>query len=55
VRAFSGTRSATLFQNRREPRWAVILTNLQDDPTLADELEQSFKVDLKQPPLDEAD
>ncbi len=37
------------FSNRREPRWAVILTNLEDDPGLEDDLRNAFAVDLKQP------
>lgn len=37
------------FQNRREPRWAVILTNLEDDPDLEDDLKGAFAVDLKSP------
>lgn len=37
------------FQNRREPRWAIILTNLDDDPDMEADLQQAFSVDLKQP------
>jgi PBSX family phage portal protein len=37
------------FNNRREPRWAVILTNLEDDPELEEALKQAFRVDLKSP------
>lgn len=37
------------FDNRREPRWAIILTNLDDDPMLEDDLRDAFRVDLKQP------
>lgn len=38
-----------LFQNRREPRWAIVLTNLADDPLLQEDLRRAFQVDLKQP------
>lgn len=37
------------FSNRREPRWAIILTNLDDDPEMEEDLRQAFAVDLKQP------
>lgn len=37
------------FANRREPRWAVILTNLEDDDDLQEDLRRAFQVDLKQP------
>jgi len=37
------------FSNRREPRWAIILTNLADDPDLEEDLRRSFQVDLRQP------
>lgn len=37
------------FANRREPRWAIILTNLQDDPDIEEDLRRAFTVDLKQP------
>lgn len=37
------------FDNRREPRWAIVLTNLDDDPDLEDDLREAFRVDLKQP------
>jgi len=37
------------FQNAREARWAVILSNIDDDPQLLDEIEQAFKVGLKDP------
>jgi capsid portal protein len=37
------------FDNRREPRWAIILTNLDDDPNLEEDLRDAFRVDLKQP------
>ena len=37
------------FANRREPRWAIILTNLDDQPNLDEVLRQAFTVDLKQP------
>ena len=37
------------FDNRREPRWAIILTNMDDDPNLEDDLRDALRVDLKQP------
>lgn len=37
------------FQNAREARWAVVLENIDDDPDLLDEIEQAFKVGLKDP------
>lgn len=37
------------FENKREPRWAVILSNLEDDPDLDEQLRQAFQRDLKQP------
>lgn len=37
------------FQNSREARWAVVLENIDDDPDLLDEIEQAFKVGLKDP------
>lgn len=38
------------FQNRREPRWAIIITGLDDtDDELEEGLRRSFTVDLKQP------
>jgi PBSX family phage portal protein len=37
------------FNNRREPRWAIILTNLQDSPGLQEDLRRAFTVDLRQP------
>ncbi len=37
------------FANRREPRWAIILTNLGDDPDLAEDIKRAFTVDLRQP------
>jgi hypothetical protein len=37
------------FSNRREPRWAIILSNLADDPDLQEDLRRSFEVDLRQP------
>ena len=39
-----------MFSNKREPRWAIILSNLADtDGTLQPELERAFKVDMQQP------
>lgn len=37
------------FANRREPRWAIILSNLEDDPDVQDDLRRAFTIDLKQP------
>lgn len=38
------------FNNRREPRWAIILSNLEDDDgSLEDQLRQAFSVSLKDP------
>lgn len=37
------------FENRREPRWAIILSNLDDDPNLEDDLRNALKVDMRQP------
>lgn len=37
------------FANRREPRWAIILSNLADDPDMQEDLRRSFVVDLRQP------
>lgn len=37
------------FHNRREPRWAIILSGLDDNDGLEEELRRSFTVDLKQP------
>jgi len=37
------------FSNRREPRWAIILTNIEEDPNLEEDLRQAFTVDLAQP------
>ena len=37
------------FSNRREPRWAIILTNIEDDPGLEDDLRQALAVDHRQP------
>ncbi len=37
------------FANRREPRWAIILTNLQDSPDLEEDLRRAMTVDLRQP------
>lgn len=37
------------FDNRREPRWAIVLTNMDDDPGLEEDLQDAFRVDLKQP------
>ena len=37
------------FHNRREPRWAIVLNNLQDDSAIEEEIRRAFTVDLKQP------
>lgn len=37
------------FANRREPRWAIVLSNLSDDPNLEEDLRRAFVVDMKQP------
>jgi PBSX family phage portal protein len=37
------------FANRREPRWAIILTNLNEDAGIEEELRNAFTVDLRQP------
>lgn len=37
------------FSNRREPRWAIILSNLADDPQIQEDLRRAFVVDLRQP------
>ncbi len=37
------------FANRREPRWAIVLSNLEDNDDIEEDLRQAFAVDLKQP------
>lgn len=37
------------FRNLREPRWAIILSNLEGDDDMAKEIEEAFAVDLKEP------
>src|SRR6185369_15982665 len=37
------------FSNRREPRWAIILSNLADDPNLQEDLRRALEVDHRQP------
>lgn len=37
------------FQNRREPRWAIVLTNLAEGDDVEEMLRRAFTVDLKQP------
>jgi len=37
------------FSNRREPRWAILLTNLENDPNIESDLRQALAVDMKQP------
>jgi PBSX family phage portal protein len=37
------------FSNRREPRWAIILTGMSEDTEIEEDLRRAFTVDLKQP------
>lgn len=37
------------FSNRREPRWAIILSNLTSDSDIEEDLRRAFTVDLRQP------
>ena len=37
------------FQNRREPRWAIVLSNLDEEDGLEEEIRRAFTVDLKDP------
>lgn len=37
------------FENRREPRWAIVLENVEDNPEVEEELRRAFQVDLKKP------
>lgn len=37
------------FENRREPRWAVILENVEDDPEIEEQIRRALAVDLKRP------
>ena len=37
------------FSNRREPRWAIVITGIQDNPDLENDLRRAFTVDLRQP------
>jgi PBSX family phage portal protein len=37
------------FHNRREPRWAIVLSNLEGDTRIEEEIRRAFTVDLKQP------
>jgi PBSX family phage portal protein len=37
------------FENRREPRWAIILENVEDDPELEAQLRKALQVDLAEP------
>lgn len=37
------------FANRREPRWAIILTNLEKDSEIEEDIRRAFTVDLRQP------
>lgn len=37
------------FQNRREPRWAIVLENVEDTPELEEELRKALAVDHAEP------
>lgn len=37
------------FENRREPRWAIILENVEENPAMEEALRRAFSVDLKKP------
>lgn len=37
------------FANRREPRWAIVLSGLSDDTDLEEDIRRAFVVDMKQP------
>jgi PBSX family phage portal protein len=37
------------FTNRREPRWAIVMNNLADDPDIEDDIRRAFTVDLRYP------
>lgn len=37
------------FANRREPRWAIVLTGMSDDTEIEEDLRHAFTVDLRQP------
>lgn len=37
------------FSNRREPRWVVVLENVDDDPQLENQLREALQVDLEKP------
>lgn len=37
------------FANRREPRWAIILTGMSDDTEIEEDLRRAFTVDMRQP------
>lgn len=37
------------FENRREPRWAIVLTNIEDDPRIIEQLRKALQVDFKKP------
>lgn len=37
------------FNNRREPRWAIVLQNIEEDDDLEKVLQQAFSTDLAQP------
>lgn len=35
------------FENKREPRWAIVLENVEDDPGLEERIKRAFRSDLK--------
>jgi capsid portal protein len=37
------------FENRREPRWAIILSNVEDDPKIEQQIKRALSVDLRKP------
>lgn len=37
------------FENRREPRWAIIMENVEDDPEVEEAIQRALSTDLKQP------
>lgn len=37
------------FENRREPRWAIILENVEDDPKIEAQIQRALAVDLRKP------
>lgn len=37
------------FSNRREPRWAIVITNIEENDDIEEDLRQALTVDLQQP------